>query len=102
MSGVKKLAELRAAGKDPSATPEARSRIGATKTAHNLRRAAWEEAHEGAADVDVFRSGVLPSTQGISLRRLAKATGLSLSYCSKIRQGLVVPHPMHWEALAEF
>jgi hypothetical protein len=50
------------------------------------------------ADTNAFATDVLPNIQGISLTRLSKASGLSLSYCSKIRQGLVVPHPMHWDA----
>ena len=35
------------------------------------------------------------------MRRLAKATGLSISYCALIRRGERVPHPRHWRALNE-
>jgi hypothetical protein len=42
---------------------------------------------------------VLPTIQDVQLRRLVKATGLLLRYCSQIRRGERVPHPRHWEAL---
>jgi hypothetical protein len=29
-----------------------------------------------------------------------ETTGLSIAYCAQIRDGKV-PHPMHWETLAE-
>ncbi len=99
MSGVKRLAELRASGYDPTATPEARSKIGATNRAQSERRAEWERTHEERPDPSTFRAEVLPKIQEAPLRRLAEATGLSLTHCAKIRAGLVVPHPMHWEAL---
>lgn len=30
---------------------------------------------------------------------IAAATGLSLSYCRRLKRGEVTPHPMWWEAL---
>ena len=35
----------------------------------------------------------------ISIRELVRRTGLSLAYCRQIKRGLVVPHPMWWEAI---
>jgi len=99
MSGVKKLAELRASGYDPTATIEARSKIGATNRAQSERRAKWERTHEQRPDPATFLAEVLPKIQQVPLRRLAEATGLSITHCAKIRAGLVVPHPMHWEPL---
>jgi len=34
-----------------------------------------------------------------SLKEIGKATGLSLAACSRIRAGVKVPHPRHWDAL---
>lgn len=100
MSGVKKLAELRASGYDPTATTQARSKIGATNRAQSERRAEWERTHEERPDPSTFRAEVLPKIQEVPLRRLAEVTGLSITHCAKIRAGLVVPHAMHWEAFA--
>ncbi len=35
----------------------------------------------------------------MTLRTIAKATGLSVDYCSKIRRGLRVLHPRHWQTI---
>jgi len=32
------------------------------------------------------------------MMRLARATGLSRTYCLDVRRGNYVPHPRHWEA----
>ena len=41
----------------------------------------------------------MPKLDAFSLSEIAKATGLSLAACSRIRAGARVPHPRHWEAL---
>jgi len=42
---------------------------------------------------------VPPRCDAYALSEIAKATGLSLAACSRIRAGTCVPHPRHWEAL---
>jgi hypothetical protein len=41
----------------------------------------------------------MPKLDALSLSAIARATGLSLAICSRIRAGARVPHPRHWEAL---
>ncbi|MGA8534103.1 MAG: hypothetical protein WB615_08345 [Candidatus Tumulicola sp.] len=41
----------------------------------------------------------MPKLDAFMLAQIAKATGLSLAACSRIRAGARVPHPRHWEAL---
>jgi hypothetical protein len=60
--------------------------------------AEWDQANPVPANPAVFQREILPLLQGVPLRRLVKATGLSLRYCSLIRRGEKVPHPRHWEA----
>jgi hypothetical protein len=43
----------------------------------------------------------ITAIQGYSLIQIAKATGLSIAACSRIRAGTRVPRPRHWEALRE-
>ena len=62
------------------------------------RRAQWEAQHPNPPHPSEFEA-IRQRLQGIPLSRLRKATGLSLSYCARIRDGDVVPHAMHWEAL---
>jgi CRISPR-associated endonuclease Cas1 len=48
-----------------------------------------------------FASDILPGLQGVTLRRIMEATGLSKRFASQIRNGLAVPHRRHWKALSE-
>lgn len=50
-------------------------------------------------DASVFRTEILPRLQGVGLRELANATGLSRAYCCLIRNGEKIPHPRHWDVL---
>lgn len=54
-------------------------------------QAAWEAEHGTDADPEALRREILPHLQGVSLSRMAKATGLSEQYCSLIRRGLTLP-----------
>lgn len=96
-AGRGKLAELRAAGKDPSRGGQAKAKRGRKNSQHMQDQAAWEAEHGTEADPEVFRREILPHLQKVSLGRMAKATGLSEQYCSLIRRGLYVPHPRHGE-----
>jgi CRISPR-associated endonuclease Cas1 len=61
----------------------------------------WESQHGGTARQDpaIFREQVLPRLRQFTLAELAQATGLSRSYCGRIRSGDAVPHVRHWESL---
>lgn len=97
-AGRAKMAELGAAGKDPS-TGGRNAEIRAAKLKERwAAQRAWDD-EEGEADPEVFRREILPQLQGVSLTRLADASGLSLQYCGLIRRGLKVPHPRHWANL---
>jgi hypothetical protein len=99
-AGRAKLAELRAAGKDPSRGGDAAKKWGAKTSQRKRELAAWEAEHGGAeVDEAVFTNEILPRLQGLSLSALAAATGLSQQYCSLVRRGIRIPHRRHWESL---
>jgi len=100
-AGPTKLAELRAQGKDPTKTPAAKAKLGATQRERQAARRVWEQGH-GHDDLqtEMFQQTILPLLNSVPLSVLMKATGLSLRYCSLIRQGRTVPHPMYWDSLA--
>jgi CRISPR-associated endonuclease Cas1 len=54
----------------------------------------------GAPDPATFRGTVAPKLKQVKLDVLVGATGLTKSACSRIRAGMVLPHPRHWKALA--
>jgi hypothetical protein len=98
-SGRARLAELRAAGREPSRGGEARKKRGEKISRHMKEQAAWEAENGTDADPEVFRLEILPTLQGISLSKIAGATGMSQSYCSTVRRGIMVPHARHWAKL---
>jgi CRISPR-associated endonuclease Cas1 len=69
-----------------------------------LRRVRSEDKRwvRGTAHTEpsLFRGEILPMIQGVPLKALMEATGLTKGACSRIRAGKTVPHPRHWEALA--
>lgn len=98
-AGPAALAVRRAAGDDPAHTPEANRRKGARIAVHRADAAQWEEEHTESAGAETFTRDVLPRLQGVSLRTIMGATGLSLRYSSLIRRGERIPHVRHWQAL---
>ncbi|MGB3306369.1 MAG: CRISPR-associated endonuclease Cas1 [Thermomicrobiales bacterium] len=97
-AGRAKMAELRAAGKDPSAGGK-NAEIRAAKLKERWEAQREWDAEGVHADPEVFRREILPAIQGVSLTELARVTGLSVQYCGLIRRGLKMPHPRHWESL---
>jgi hypothetical protein len=87
---------MRADGRDPSQTPDAKRKMGDANSKQMLAVRAWDRDHE-RPDPEVFTLEILPAIQGIPLRKLAAASGLSVQRCGVIRRGLAVPHPRHWD-----
>lgn len=98
-SGPDALARMRMAGQDPTKTNEAIQRQ--SEQMSERRRAAreWEGTHEAGRDPGVFARDILPKIQDMPLSMLMVATGLSKRQCSRIRQGLSLPHVRHWQSL---
>ncbi|MGH3428070.1 MAG: CRISPR-associated endonuclease Cas1, partial [Mycobacteriales bacterium] len=90
--------EIKESGLDPSHGPEARRRTKSTQDRHWQLRRRWEAAGGKPADETAFQIEIQPLLAGVSLRRLARETGLSQTYCAQIRRGDRVPHPRHWLA----
>ncbi len=99
-SGRQRLVELRARGLEPSRGGEARRKRGEKNAQHMKDQSDWESKGKGEFDVIYFQQEIWPQLQDKSLRELARATGLSQQYCSRIRKGNYIPHPRHWDALA--
>jgi CRISPR-associated endonuclease Cas1 len=59
-----------------------------------------EETEWGlGSDPKVFKEQLRPLLAAVTIRAMVEATGLSSSYCSRIRRGPTVPHPRHWPTL---
>lgn len=96
----KALAAQTAIGKDPRASTQAARKRGEANAEQHRRNHRWAREHQIAdADRAWFRREVVPKLSGLPLNTIARATGLSLAACSRVRAGSQIPHPRHWEAL---
>ncbi len=96
--GRARLIQLRKEGVDPAHGGQAAQKRSPKVGAENRRSYKWNKENTDRPGPEVFEQEILPSLQGVSLKDMATATGLSIDYCSKIRRGLKVPHPRHWPA----
>jgi hypothetical protein len=90
---------MRAAGHDPTATPEAQHRRATTASQQRKAVVPWRD--DGSLDGVDFRREILPTLQGLPVRVIADAMGATISHASKVRGGHTVPHKRHWQALRE-
>ena len=95
----KVLAAQAAVGKDPRASAHAGHKRGKANAEHHRRNHRWAREHPGQRDEAWFKREVVPKLQGWPLNAIARATGLSLAACSRIRAGAQAPHPRHWDGL---
>jgi hypothetical protein len=60
----------------------------------------WERESRSPTTREDYLRIVVPALKALKLADVVRATGLSKASCSRIRRGLSVPHPRHWESLA--
>jgi len=93
--------ELRAAGSDPATSTEAKAKQAAERRRRIEEQRAWQSANVSARDPSDFARDILPALANVPLRKLARATGLSLPYLSEVRAGKKTPHERWWDALQD-
>jgi hypothetical protein len=89
---------MRAAGHDPTTTPEVQRRRATTASQQRKAVVAWSD--DGSLDGVDFRRDILPGLQGVQVRVIAEAMGATISHGSKVRGGHTAPHKRHWDTLA--
>jgi CRISPR-associated endonuclease Cas1 len=88
---------LRRMGKVTGELTKAKQR--AALAEHQEACAAWNRVRANENDDETYKRDVLPRVLGQPIQVITKATGLSRAYASRVRRGLVIPHPRHWKAL---
>ena len=96
-AGQAALTKMRAEGRDPLDTAEARRKLGEANARRRREEIEWNRTHD-KPDPAVFTREILPPLQSVSLTKMKAATGLSVTTCAKVRSGHA-PHPRHWESL---
>jgi hypothetical protein len=95
------LAAMRAAGTDPTNTPSAAAKRSASLSSRKREVLAWQS--DGDSTVwtrDRYEREILPNLATVTLSTIRQATGLSISACSRIRSGGLIPHRSHWQPLS--
>jgi CRISPR-associated endonuclease Cas1 len=93
------LAAQTVAGHDPRRSLRSNHARGEAIAEGHRRNRSWAREHPGQRDETWFKREIAPKLDAFSLGEIAKATGLSLAACSRIRAGARVPHPRHWQGL---
>lgn len=86
------MTKRRAAGTDPAHGGNAGKSRGSRNAKHHKANAEWKCDDSDGKDSEQFTREILPTLQGISLRKMADVTGLTEGDCSFIHRGLKVPH----------
>lgn len=84
----------------PGLTVDANQKRAATRRRNHAAEMAWDREKPATVDVDLFRTEIQPKLSLVSATAIARATGLSVGHCAKIKRGEVVPHPMWWAAIS--
>jgi CRISPR-associated endonuclease Cas1 len=95
----KALAEQTASGNDPRRDPGMNQKRGEAIAEGHRRNREWKRHGSDKRDQAWFAREVVPNLNAFSLKAIGDATGLSLAACSRIRAGVRIPHPRHWDAL---
>lgn len=99
-TGARTLDRRRQSGTDTSHALEARDRRHKSLLVTKAAEAAWA-ASESVPSLTEQRlhQEVIPGLANVTLRQIQEVTGLSNASASRIRRGLMTPHPRHWEKL---
>jgi len=81
---------------------ESRARMSASQQRQHAARRGWlPSSLPGWLTQESYRELILPRLAGITVPTIAETLNVSEPYAAKVRKGLHVPHPMHWQRLAE-
>ena len=89
-------------GRVRALTPEAKAKRSETARRQNEAQQAWDPATLPAwLDNEVYISKVRPLLERFTRPAIAAALSVGIDYAGEVRSGRRIPHPRHWEALAE-
>jgi CRISPR-associated endonuclease Cas1 len=90
------------AGRKLAQSPEAIAKRADTMLKHRKRIREWKPSDLPAwLTRDVYVNRVRPALASIPKSRIRSELGLSEPYASYIQEGRRIPHPRHWQALAD-
>jgi CRISPR-associated endonuclease Cas1 len=98
-AGLIKAAEI---GRVVSHSDQAEEQRAETQRRHCAEKASWQASEVPSWHTrDFFLREIQPKLKGITLSAMASNLGISLSYAVDIRSSRRIPHPRHWQTLAQ-
>jgi CRISPR-associated endonuclease Cas1 len=89
-------------GRKMAQRPEHLAKRSETMRNHRLRISNWKASElPDWLTRDVYVNQIQPALAEVSKSRVRAALGVSEPYSSDIRAGKCIPHPRHWQALAQ-
>jgi CRISPR-associated endonuclease Cas1 len=96
------MIEIARRGRIASKSAESRVKLSASQQRQRAARRGWlPSSLPPWLTQSSYREKILPRLAAITVPALAKTLNVSEPYAAKVRKGQHVPHPMHWQALAE-
>jgi hypothetical protein len=81
---------------------EARARQAEKQRRHAAELKAWNPSdNPDWLTEEFYREEIQPRLSGITVPALSSALGISEPYAAEIRAGRYLPHPRHWQTLAQ-
>jgi CRISPR-associated endonuclease Cas1 len=96
------LIESAKIGRVVAQSPKSRRKLSETQRRHRAAQRAWDSSSKLPwLNEDTYLAKIQPKLAGITIYSLSSTLGVSESYAADIRAGRRLPHPRHWQALAE-
>ena len=98
----KRLVEAARLGRVAAQSREAKARHAETQRRHAAAKRAWQASSLPPwLDEETYLRKIKPRLAGVTLPVISSALGVSKPYATDIRAGRRLPHPRHWQMLAQ-
>jgi hypothetical protein len=89
-------------GRVASHTCDAEARRAETQRRHAAEQKAWQPSQQPAwLDEKTYCEKIQPRLAEITVPTISTALGISEPYATRVRAGKRIPHPRHWQSLAQ-
>lgn len=94
------MIEIAHRGRIASRHPDALAKLSAAQKRQRVARRNWDPSNLPAwLTKEIYLKQIQPQLAKLTVPRIAKVLNVSEGYAARLRKGLHVPHPMHWQDL---
>jgi hypothetical protein len=101
-TSTERLLDVARQGRFAAVSPEVNARRAEKTRGHNLARWGWAASSQPAwLTNEFYETKIQPLLANIPRSAISTAMGVSKTYAGEIRAGKSLPHPRHWQTLAQ-